>query len=172
MRQVQYTARCVPTPTSGRGAEVTIGWANVQQIQAATDLVAQHFAELRRHAAVMSLRPEWEVFAALERRGELFCLGAWLGEPGTGRLVGYSATHVRRHLQDRELIYAQSEAIFVLAEFRAGGVGRKLLEETESVARKLGARLLLMHGIRESAAHRFFERCGMHELEVVLSKEL
>ena len=81
-------------------------------------------------------------------------------EPG-GEVVGYI------HIADYDCSYVgplkDVLALAVLPEAQGQGVGRKLLEAAEAMARADGcAGIRLNSGFGRDGAHRFYEACGYH----------
>ena len=96
-------------------------------------LLIEHREELTTDKSLMVLAPNVEAYRQAEEDGLLFALVARCG----GRIVGYSANFLVRHLHYMDLIVAQNDVLFVTRSARAA-TGLRLLAATRAAAKARG----------------------------------
>lgn len=107
----------------------------VQEVQ---PLLVEHWRELTVRKDLRKLNPQWDQYALLEQMGRyvIFTLR------DSGALVGYSAFHVVRHLQDAEFSMAQNDVIYVAPQHRNGIAVRRFLRKCESSLREIPVKMV------------------------------
>lgn len=140
----------------------------VESIPLARPLLVEHWEEIARNKDLMVLAPDEDTYAALEKAGILFTLGAFDGD----ELVGYSATMVHQHLHYKALRYATNDVLFVSKRHRQGRLGVRLMRETELIAKERGAQLMLWHAKTDTPLEAILPRMGYAVQDVIFSKAL
>lgn len=136
---------------------VTFAEEKVRDIRAeAEPLLRAHWQEVGRDRDVMILDPDWPTILQHERNGHFRTFTARDG----GRLIGYDALIVRRHLH-YAVIVAICDVIFVDPTYRRGaGVAKRLIEHDDAALRDSGVFKIYR---RQKTAHPFgslLERLG------------
>ena len=156
----------VPEDTSGL---VDIRATNIDELRSeAIGLFEEHWEELATDKGAMKLVPHWKQYYELEERDAIVALAAWMGD----QMVGYSLSMVFRHLHYSELWCLQNDILFVKREYRRGGLGLKLIEATEEVARKLECGMILWHSKLDTTLGVLLEKRGYRIQDIIQSKML
>lgn len=136
-----------------------------------TELFPEHFDEVCLDKEQMRLDPNWRDYYALEERGVLMAIAAWIGE----RMVGYSVNSASMHLYDRELMVINCLALFVAKTHRRGGLGLHLIRETIELAKERAGTsraVMTFHHTPKSPLGRILEREGFRDQNIVKSRFL
>lgn len=130
-------------------------------------LLRLHFDEIGQQD--LTLDPDWERIEKLCADGMLFVLTA----RATGRLIGYNAFILCRHLHYRETV-AQNDVIYVHPNYRNGNgsVGRKLVRHAETALAALGIAKVFYHAKPSNRLGELLERLGYPLLETIHGKRL
>jgi GNAT superfamily N-acetyltransferase len=137
----------------------------VQEVQ---PLLQLHYEELCLHRDVIKLDPCWQEYALLEQL-ERFVVFTARDE---GRLIGYSAFFITRHLHYAGLVYAQNDVLFIEPAARRGTTALRFLAYCEEQLRGIGVRKLTYH-IKFSLDWRpILHRMGFQDEEVMCGKIL
>lgn len=87
------------------------------------------------------LRLNHTMLVQLQELGAMFAVAAFDGD----RLVGYSTAMIGAHTFNPEIICCNSDALYVLPEWRKSSAGARLIVATEHAARARGAVRMLWH---------------------------
>ena len=131
-------------------------------------LLEEHVAELATYPELMSLSPDWSRYESAEGLDMLHTLYAWVGD----ELVGYSCTFVTPHLHYSALRYASNDVLFVSKAHRASRVGLQLINATEALVQKAGARLMLWHAKPGTPLDTLLHRRRYKVQDLIYSREL
>lgn len=133
-------------------------------------LFSEHYEEVAtQHRDIMRLELHELRFRALEQQGMLLLLGAFVD----GLLVGYSANVIANHLHYAGLVYAANAALFVAREHRGGGLGGRLIQRTEQLARDAGAQMIMWNAKTSSALDLILrDRDAYSVLDIVYARRL
>jgi len=127
-----------------------------------------HWEESARNKHIMVLSPAVEVYRRIEQSGGLFAVIAYDGAD----IVGYSVNIISQNLHYSHLTMANNDLIFVAPSHRTGRTGMRLIDETERVAAKRGARMMLWHAKEDTPLARILPRTGCKVQDILFSKEL
>lgn len=127
-----------------------------------------HWEESARNKHLMVLAPALELYARIEQSGTLFAVIAYDGD----EIVGYSVNILTTNLHYSALTMANNDLIFVAKAYRTGRTGIRLIDETERVAAKRGARLMLWHAKENTPLAKVLPRMGCAVQDILFSKEL
>ena len=116
---------------------------------------------LDAHLDVERLAGRHDERFAQQQEGRLTYLIAWLGEIPIGHtMVRWEGT-TDAYVADRISDCAHVEDLFVMPEFRSQGIGTRILEHGEWMARKRGfERIGLAVGVDNPRARALYERLG------------
>lgn len=154
-------------PNTVSSCEIKLG--SVRAVEAATALTREHYDEVCTNKALMVLDPDWARFAELEDAGQLVTLLVFDGD----ELAGYSVNLVvDKHLHYQGLAYLSNDIFFVREASRRGGIGKRLVRETERVSRELGLRACAWHAKEGSTFERLLRSMGYPVQDIFLLKEL
>jgi GNAT superfamily N-acetyltransferase len=135
----------------------------VQEVQPLLDL---HYRELCLHQDVIKLDPMWPEYALLEQL-ERFVVFTARDE---GRLVGYSAFFLNRHMHYGGFTVAQNDVLFLHPAARRGTTGLRLIDWTEQMLWDLAADKITYH-IKFALDWRpILHRRGYADEEVMVAK--
>lgn len=138
------------------------------QLEAATALREAHYEELATNKKLMVLDPAVRIYERIEAAGNLFVLMAYDGD----KLIGYSVNILATNLHYAGLLMAQNDVLFIAKDYRAGRTGIRLMDETERVAAKRGARMMLWHAKEGTNLDKLLPRRGCLVQDILYSKEL
>lgn len=127
-----------------------------------------HWREIALNKQLMALSPDLDAYGALESSGKLFTLCAHEG----GSLIGYSVNFIANHIHYSDLLVATNDALYIAPEYRRGGIGIKLIRQTEIAARELGARMMSWHAKENTALCALMARKGYGVQDIIFTKEL
>ena len=113
----------------------------------ADPLFEEHYEEIARNKQIMKLKPNYQLYEALNSTGWLFIYVAMRDDV----CIGYSMNIMMHHLHYADLRIAQNDILFVKKEFRGGRLGLRLLKVTEDHARSEGCKLMLWHAKENTA---------------------
>lgn len=135
-------------------------------------LFREHWHEIALNKALMKLAPNWRRYYELEERGALLMLGAFAEVGDSEELVGYSVNIVIEHLHYAELVCCMNDVLFVTREHRHGRLGLRLIQATELMAQRRGAKLMLWHCKQGTTLDALMPRLGYGVQDIVYSKAL
>lgn len=132
-------------------------------------LLRLHYNELTLNKDRVILNPAWEEYAALEhlKRFVLFTARQ------DGKLIGYSAFFVNRHLHYADLTVAFNDVLFLHPEYRATSTaGLRLLRFADAELKEIGANKIVYHAKLDTNLIPILHRLGYKTEEMVLGKLL
>jgi GNAT superfamily N-acetyltransferase len=130
-------------------------------------LMVAHWDEIATWQDI-PLDPDTDAYEALDEAGMLRLYTV----RDEHRLVGYAAYTVRTHLHYRQSKQAVQDVIFLLAEYRCGRTGMRLIEHADAQLAAEGVQVVFQH---VKTAHNFgplLERLGYEHVENVYAKRL
>jgi GNAT superfamily N-acetyltransferase len=131
-------------------------------------LLEQHYDELTMHKDVVKLAPIWSDYANLECADKLAIFTA----RADGRLVGYNAFFLVRHMHYEALTMAVNDVLFLTKEHRRGTVGIKLMRFAEDALRQAGVQKLVYHIKHSLDWSQILYRMGYADEEKIVGKIL
>ena len=134
----------------------------------ADPLFEEHYEEIARNKQVMKLKPNYQLYEALNSTGWLFIYVAMRDDV----CIGYSMNIMMHHLHYADLRIAQNDILFVKKEFRGGRLGLRLLKVTEDHARSEGCKLMLWHAKENTALAELLPKLKYGVQEIMYSKEI
>lgn len=137
-------------------------------IEQTQELQRQHWEEIARNKEVMVLAPDVEQYRALELAGRLFAVIAYEGE----RIVAYSVNFLHVNLHYSALLIGQNDLLFVDKAHRGGRLGMRMIQATEALAAKRGARMVILHAKDGTPLADILPRVGYGIQDILLSKQL
>ena len=85
--------------------------------------------------------PSLELYQTMEQAGLLHCLAAFDGD----EMIGYCSFFMSRHLFNRDLVAASSDALYVHPDYRNRPIAGKLIAKSEQYAKEHGANVFVWH---------------------------
>tara|TARA_Y100000004_G_scaffold70425_1_gene79163 strand:+ start:549 stop:1058 length:510 start_codon:yes stop_codon:yes gene_type:complete len=134
----------------------------------AEPLFEEHYEEIARNKQIMKLKPNYQLYEALNSTGWLFVYVAMRDDV----CIGYSMNIMMHHLHYADLRIAQNDVLFVKKEFRGGRLGLRLLKVTEDHARSEGCKLMLWHAKENTALAELLPKLKYGVQEIMYSKEI
>ena len=134
----------------------------------ADPLFEEHYEEIARNKQIMKLKPNYQLYEALNSTGWLFIYVAMRDDV----CIGYSMNIMMHHLHYADLRIAQNDILFVKKEFRGGRLGLRLLKVTEDYARSEGCKLMLWHAKENTALAELLPKLKYGVQEIMYSKEI
>lgn len=98
------------------------------------DLLKLHYDEVALHRDTIKLDPMWEDYASLERMGRFVVFTA----RDDGRLVGYSAFFVNKHMHYSGTTLAINDVIFLHPDQRKSTTGYRLIKFSHEQLKERG----------------------------------
>lgn len=135
----------------------------VQEVQPLLDL---HYRELCLHRDVIELDPQWREYAILEQMGRFVVFTA----RDDGRLIGYNAFFLNKHMHYGGFTVAQNDVLFLHPEQRRGTTALKFLDDTEARCKALGAQKITYHIKLALDWRPILHRRGYADEEVMCAK--
>ncbi|MDE1871746.1 MAG: GNAT family N-acetyltransferase [Candidatus Micrarchaeota archaeon] len=128
-----------------------------------------HYKELALDQDRIALAPNTEMYEEADRRGLMHL--ATVREDG--KLVGYFVSAVLPHLHYKNAgPMSQTDAYFVLPEYRKGGCGAKFLMFVEESLRNRGVTKMYVSTKLHSDHSVLFEKLGFRATDTVFTKML
>lgn len=131
-------------------------------------LFGLHWEEVAQFKEVQELDPDWEQYDLLEQKGRLWIMTA----RDDGKLVGYIAMLLGRHLHYRKLLTAVDDLHFVHPDYRKGLTGYRLIALTVKAMREKGVQFIAFRTKAASDHGALFERLGLAKHDVVYAGSL
>ena len=113
------------------------------------------------------LRPDIDLYLTLAGHGVLKLFTVRVAK----QIVGYAAVLLSRHPHRMDDLVATIDSIFVLPDFRGGGVAARLLQRIENDLRALGVSLLAI-GARDDRFERWLRLAHYARVETVWERRL
>jgi hypothetical protein len=137
----------------------------VQEVQ---PLLQMHWEELTRNKEIAKLAPMWEEYAALEQMGRFVVFTA----RDDGKLVGYNAFFINKHIHYAGMTLAQNDVFFLVPDHRRGTAALRFLRYCEDQLRELGAMKLTYHCKTVNNFAPILHRLGFADEELIVGKVL
>jgi len=137
-----------------------------EAVHEADELLRLHYEELTLNKHRVKLDPIWDSYASLEAAGRFHIFTA----REDGRLIGYSAFFVNRHLHYADLTTALNDVLFLHPDHRLGMTGIRLLKFCEAELKKLGAQKVCWHAKLNTSLIPILTRMGYATEEVSMAK--
>ena len=134
----------------------------------ADPLFEEHYEEIARNKQIMKLKPNYNLYEALDSTGWLFVYVAMQDNV----CIGYSMNIMMHHLHYADLRIAQNDILFVKKELRGGRLGLRLLKATEDYAKSEGCKLMLWHAKENTALAKLLPKLKYGVQEIMYSKEI
>jgi len=161
------------TLTSSVGPSPTAGTLHLKElkvteyIEEAWRLLEEHREELMTNEDLMILKPNVELYKALENANSLISIVAFDGD----RIIGYSVSFVSPNLHFSDLLLCSNDVLFVTKEHR-GNVGLKLMRMTERLAKERGCGMILWGTKPNTPLAGILPRLKYKVQDIVYSKEI
>lgn len=139
-------------------------WATF--IEEAKPLLPLHWEELALNKDKVPLDPQYEVYDARDRRGEVMVIT--LRE--VGRLVGYFIGFVAPGLHYRTCLTLTMDIFWTHPDVRGGMGGVRLFRAVEAEARRRGVDRMFFGSKQHKDASRLFDFLKMEPVETYYSK--
>ena len=169
MTSVTVTNKSTATVNESRVPKTEIRLCTYDEFKVLGDpLFEEHYEEIARNKQVMKLKPNYQLYEALNSTGWLFIYVAMRDDV----CIGYSMNIMMHHLHYADLRIAQNDILFVKKEFRGGRLGLRLLKATEDHARSEGCKLMLWHAKENTALAELLPKLKYGVQEIMYSKEI
>ena len=169
MTSVTVTNKTTATVNESRVPKTEIRLCTYDEFKVLGDpLFEEHYEEIARNKQVMKLKPNYQMYEALNSTGWLFIYVAMQDDV----CIGYSMNIMMHHLHYADLRIAQNDILFVKKEFRGGRLGLRLLKVTEDHARSEGCKLMLWHAKENTALAKLLPKLKYGVQEIMYSKEI
>lgn len=137
-------------------------------IEEVQPLLELHYTELTLNKDVVKLNPRWDVYTGLESLGAFVVLTA----REDGKLCGYNAFFLNRHMHYGDFVVAQNDVLFLHPSCRRGTTALRFIDYSEQYLRDMGVQKLTYH-IKFSLDWRpILRRRGYADEEVMCAKLL
>ncbi|HEX7644861.1 MAG TPA: GNAT family N-acetyltransferase [Burkholderiaceae bacterium] len=136
---------------------------NLREIQV---LLPQHYEELALNQDKVPLSPQYHVYVARERAGELLFVTA----REAGEMVGYFIGFIAPGLHYSDCLTCNMDIFYVRQDKRKGSAGVRLFRFVEAELRRRGVRRWFMGSKIHADASALFKRIGASPVETYYSK--
>jgi GNAT superfamily N-acetyltransferase len=118
--------------------------------------------------------PHWKRYYALEEQGMLLIIGMFAVQDSTvDVMIGYSINFLMEHMHYQTVRVCQNDLVFVHPLWRSRhGLGRRLIHETESLARGRGAVRIFFHSAPGGALEHVLPRMSYEVQETIYTRAL
>ena len=169
MTSVTVTNKSTATVNESRVPKTEIRLCTYDEFCVIADpLFEEHYEEIARNKQIMKLKPNYQLYEALNSTGWLYIYVAMRDDV----CIGYSMNIMMHHLHYADLRIAQNDILFVKKEFRGGRLGLRLLKATEDHARSEGCKLMLWHAKENTALAELLPKLKYGVQEIMYSKEI
>ena len=169
MTSVTVTNKSTATVNKSRVPKTEIRLCTYDEFVVLADpLFEEHYEEIARNKQIMKLKPNYQLYEALNSTGWLFIYVAMRDDV----CIGYSMNIMMHHLHYADLRIAQNDILFVKKEFRGGRLGLRLIKVTEDHARSEGCKLMLWHAKENTALAKLLPKLKYGVQEIMYSKEI
>jgi GNAT superfamily N-acetyltransferase len=169
MTSVTVTNKSTATVNESRVPKTEIRLCTYDEfVVLANPLFEEHYEEIARNKQIMKLKPNYQLYEALNSTGWLFIYVAMRDDV----CIGYSMNIMMHHLHYADLRIAQNDILFVKKEFRGGRLGLRLIKVTEDHARSEGCKLMLWHAKENTALAELLPKLKYGVQEIMYSKEI
>lgn len=131
-------------------------------------LLQLHYEELTLSKDRVKLDPDWERYANMEHAGSFHVFTA----RDDGRLIGYSAFFLAKHIHYRSLVVANNDVLYLHPDYRCGMTGIRLIRSSETGMKALGAAKITWHAKYSNDLKQILIRMGYADEEAILGKML
>lgn len=131
-------------------------------------MLQDHYDELTLHKERVKLDPDWTAYFHLQQAGAFVVLTA----RDNGRLVGYNAFFLNRHIHYRGINLAVNDVFYIHRDYRRGPSALRFLRYAERVLKDLGADKLAYHFKAGNNFAAILERLEYQHEEGVAAKLL
>jgi GNAT superfamily N-acetyltransferase len=131
------------------------------------DLFEQHWEEVYGKTG-RKVDIDFPTYGKMENAGAAFGLFGLYD----GLIVGYSVNVIAPNVHSAGHLTCNNDALYVDPLFRDTPLGIKLIKNTQSKAKELGADMMGWNSPLNSPLRKILERLGYTPLEVVLVKEI
>lgn len=114
------------------------------------------------------LKLDTERYKQFEALGILVPVGAWDGD----KLIGYSLASVLPHPFNPDMVFGNSDVLFVLKEYRNTSAGARLMAETKRIAKARGAKRFFWHARGDTGFAAMLRNRGLHLADEIFMEEL
>ena len=104
----------------------------------AQELIRLHWEEIATNKETIKLNPDWDLYYALEDRGNLNIYTA----REDGRLVGYFVVIVGSNLHYKDHMFAENDILYLHPNYRQGWTGIRLLKFAEKALKEEGVSVI------------------------------
>lgn len=131
-------------------------------------LLQLHYQELTLNKDRVKLNPRWDHYAALEQVNAFLIFTA----RDSGKLIGYSAFFVNRHMHYGDLVICSNDVLFLHPDHRTGRTGIKLIRycEEQAQARFKKNFSLTWHAKAGTTLAAILKRMGYTLQDLIFSK--
>jgi GNAT superfamily N-acetyltransferase len=130
-------------------------------------LLSAHWAEIA-HYRDIPLDPDWDIYRAIEKSGQLRIYTA----RKDGALVGYGVYFVRRGVHYKESLQANQDILFLTPEQRGKTVGYRLIKYADEELRKEHVQVVYHHVKEKHDFSPLLERLGYVLVDKIYGRRL
>lgn len=133
-------------------------------------LLEEHYLAVA-HYQDIEFNPDWQRYAQADEVGRL---RIYTARCGRGHLIGYAIYLVQTNVHYMQSLQAHQDVLFLLPEWRGGGVGNSLLETSERDLMAMGVQVVYQH-IKAKDSRllgRFLRTRGYEHVDEIYGKRL
>lgn len=114
------------------------------------------------------LKLDKERYKQFETLGILVIVGAFDGD----KVVGYSLASVLPHPFNPDVVFCNSDVLFLLKEYRHTSAGARLMAETKREAKRRGAHRIFWHARGDTAFAEMLRKRNLHLADEVFMEDI
>jgi GNAT superfamily N-acetyltransferase len=148
---------------------ITIRQSSIDEITSADNLpeLLEHYAQESSIDGLGSINPDWSAYKHLEQAGYYIPVAVFVG----GVLAGVAGVIITQNPHYGKTL-AVTESLFVDPQYRKHGVGNKLIQHVETLARERGAAGLLISAPSGGRLQKLLPTAGYRETNRAFFKGL
>ena len=132
------------------------------------EIFYRHWEEVALDRTVITLDPDWERYAQLDKMNQLHMMTV----RDDGVLIGYFLAFVWPHIHYKSSMTAWSDIFYLMPEYRFGWTGYKLFKHAEKMLKVLGVQKSYVMTKRHIPLNMLMKRLGYRLIEKVYTRLL
>ena len=134
----------------------------------AKPIFSLHWEEIANYTDQVELNPDYDLYIRKEKEGSLLCLTV----RHDGKLIGYSMFSLITLGHYKQVKCAQNDILYILPEYRKGGLGSRLINRSEEICKELRLNKIMWHVKFKHDWSAILVRKGYMKEDMIIGKVL